>query len=307
MAGNRMQKIGSVFSRTRNLLRIGVVPKPLWFDVYAAFPPLREPVYRSPRPRYGKVKDVIPPIFYPEDDVRARFYSVYGSGPRPFDLSQSNFKSTCQRFVEKFNELKEEGKIEEDKLFEETGKALLAKGIILQRRGTEKVWIALHCLSRACHCASSLLNPDSLSRRSPPNLTLMDSLSRDPSACKQTIEGGVAADRQGNLHCCFLGGDFIYLDCQWHTQGSQKLWPRRAAHPTPWDIWDDLKKSRVAVVPLLLPAWLQQLLLAPTAGFGAWEGQEPSLGEDRPPALPADTAGETAQRKASSTSQFVLG
>ncbi|XP_025962961.1 small ribosomal subunit protein mS23 isoform X7 [Dromaius novaehollandiae] len=139
MAGNRMQKIGSVFSRTRNLLRIGVVPKPLWFDVYAAFPPLREPVYRSPRPRYGKVKDVIPPIFYPEDDVRARFYSVYGSGPRPFDLSQSNFKSTCQRFVEKFNELKEEGKIEEDKLFEETGKALLAKGIILQRRGTEKV------------------------------------------------------------------------------------------------------------------------------------------------------------------------
>ncbi|XP_062448477.1 small ribosomal subunit protein mS23 [Rhea pennata] len=139
MAGNRMQKTGSVFSRTRNLLRIGVVPKPLWFDVYAAFPPLREPVYRSPRPRYGKVQDVVPPVFYPEDEVRARFYRVYGSGPRAFDLSQSNFKSTCQRFVEKFNELKEEGKTEEDKLFEETGKALLAKGIILQRRGAEKV------------------------------------------------------------------------------------------------------------------------------------------------------------------------
>ncbi|XP_025962929.2 small ribosomal subunit protein mS23 isoform X5 [Dromaius novaehollandiae] len=246
MAGNRMQKIGSVFSRTRNLLRIGVVPKPLWFDVYAAFPPLREPVYRSPRPRYGKVKDVIPPIFYPEDDVRARFYSVYGSGPRPFDLSQSNFKSTCQRFVEKFNELKEEGKIEEDKLFEETGKALLAKGIILQRRGTEKVWIALHCLSRACHCASSLLNPDSLSRRtlvalrSPPNLTLMDSLSRDPSACKQTIEGGVAADRQGNLHCCFLGGDFIYLDCQWHTQVAT-----RSIQIHPLQLHDCYKRSRI--------------------------------------------------------------
>ena len=57
--------------RTRNLLRIGVVEKPLWFDVYAAFPPLREPVYRVPRPRYGKVKDVVPPIFYPEDQVRA--------------------------------------------------------------------------------------------------------------------------------------------------------------------------------------------------------------------------------------------
>jgi len=43
------------------------------------------------------------------------------------------------RFVEKYNELKEEGKIEEENLFEETGKALLASGIILQRRGTDKV------------------------------------------------------------------------------------------------------------------------------------------------------------------------
>ncbi|NWI21167.1 RT23 protein, partial [Crypturellus soui] len=59
--------------------------------------------------------------------------------PKPFDLTQSNFKSTCQRFVEKYNELKEEGNIEEDRLFEETGKALLAKGIILQRRAAEKV------------------------------------------------------------------------------------------------------------------------------------------------------------------------
>ncbi|KFU86224.1 hypothetical protein M959_13450, partial [Chaetura pelagica] len=59
--------------------------------------------------------------------------------PRPFDLSQSSYKSTCQRFVEKFYELKEEGNIDEEKLFEETGKALLASGIILQRRGVDKV------------------------------------------------------------------------------------------------------------------------------------------------------------------------
>ncbi|XP_010079772.1 PREDICTED: 28S ribosomal protein S23, mitochondrial [Pterocles gutturalis] len=117
---------------------MGVMPKPLWFDVYAAFPPLREPLYRVPRPRLGKVKDVIPPVFYPEDRVRAKFYRIYGSGPKPFDLSHLNYKSTCQRFVEKYNELKE-GKIEEEKLFEETGKALLASGIILLRRGTDKV------------------------------------------------------------------------------------------------------------------------------------------------------------------------
>lgn len=51
-------------------------------------------------------------------------------------------KATLQpRFVEKYNELKKEGKIEEEKLFEETGKALLASGIILQRRGVDKVSI----------------------------------------------------------------------------------------------------------------------------------------------------------------------
>ncbi|XP_051665422.1 small ribosomal subunit protein mS23 [Pseudopipra pipra] len=139
MAGSRTQRIGSVFSRTRDLLRIGIIKKPLWFDVYAAFPPLREPVHRAVRPRYGRSVDPVAPVFYREDEVRARFYRVYGSGPRPFDLTQLNFKSTCQRFVEKYNELKEEGKIEEEKLFEETGKALLASGIILQRRATDKV------------------------------------------------------------------------------------------------------------------------------------------------------------------------
>ncbi|XP_041338819.1 28S ribosomal protein S23, mitochondrial isoform X1 [Pyrgilauda ruficollis] len=136
-AGSRTQKIGSVFSRARNLVRTGLLRKPLWLDVYAAFPPLREPVYRVPRPRY-RSRDRIGAVFYREDTVRARFYKVYGNGPKPFDLTQLNFKSTCQRFVEKYNELKEEGKIQEEKLFEETGKALLASGILLQRRGVDK-------------------------------------------------------------------------------------------------------------------------------------------------------------------------
>ncbi|XP_050837571.1 28S ribosomal protein S23, mitochondrial isoform X2 [Serinus canaria] len=164
-AGSRTQKIGSVYSRARNLVRIGLLRKPLWLDVYAAFPPLREPLFRVPRPRYGG-GDPIGAVLYREDTVRAwvrghrgwggtgavhlvnksgprwgksgRFYKVYGNGPKPFDLTQLNFKSTCQRFVEKYNELKEEGKIEEEKLFEETGKALLASGILLQRRGVDK-------------------------------------------------------------------------------------------------------------------------------------------------------------------------
>lgn len=52
-------------------MRIGLLEKPLWLDVYAAFPPLREPVYRVPRPRCGSARDPIAPIFYREDTVRA--------------------------------------------------------------------------------------------------------------------------------------------------------------------------------------------------------------------------------------------
>ncbi|EPY83547.1 hypothetical protein CB1_000552019 [Camelus ferus] len=84
--------------RTRDLIRAGVLKeKPLWFDVYNAFPPLREPVFRRPRLRYGKAKASIQDILYHEDRIRAKFYSTYGSGQKAFDLFNPNFKSTCQR------------------------------------------------------------------------------------------------------------------------------------------------------------------------------------------------------------------
>uniref|UniRef100_A0A8D0G7V4 Small ribosomal subunit protein mS23 n=1 Tax=Sphenodon punctatus TaxID=8508 RepID=A0A8D0G7V4_SPHPU len=142
MAGSRLEKLGTVFTRTRDLMRSGVMPvskKPLWYDVYVAFPPLREPFYRESRPYYGKAKDVIPPILYKEDEIRAKFYEAYGNGPRYFQLSRLNFKSSCQRFVEKFNELQRQGEIEDNKLFEETGKALLAEGLVLRRKGSASV------------------------------------------------------------------------------------------------------------------------------------------------------------------------
>ncbi|ERE67283.1 28S ribosomal protein S23, mitochondrial isoform X1 [Cricetulus griseus] len=134
MAGSRLETIGSVFTRTRNLMRAGVLKeKPLWFDVYEAFPPLREPVFRRPRLRYGKAKADIQDIFYREDQIRAKFFSAYGSGQKAFDLFNPNFKSTCQRFVEKYMELQDLGETDEEELFVKTGKALLAEGVILRR------------------------------------------------------------------------------------------------------------------------------------------------------------------------------
>lgn len=136
MAGSRLETVGSIFTRTRDLIRAGVLKeKPLWFDIYDAFPPLREPVFQRPRLRYGKSKAPIQDIFYHEDRIRAKFYSAYGSGQKAFDLFNPNFKSTCQRFVEKYIELQKLGETDEEKLFVETGKALLAEGVILRRVG----------------------------------------------------------------------------------------------------------------------------------------------------------------------------
>uniref|UniRef100_A0A8C2R5I3 Small ribosomal subunit protein mS23 n=1 Tax=Capra hircus TaxID=9925 RepID=A0A8C2R5I3_CAPHI len=134
MAGSRLETVGSIFTRTRDLIRAGVLKeKPLWFDIYNAFPPLREPVFRRPRLRYGKAKSPTQDIFYHEDQIRAKFYSAYGSGPKAFELFNPNFKSTCQRFVEKYIELQKLGETDEEKLFVEAGKALLAEGVILRR------------------------------------------------------------------------------------------------------------------------------------------------------------------------------
>uniref|UniRef100_A0A6Q2Z3J1 Small ribosomal subunit protein mS23 n=1 Tax=Esox lucius TaxID=8010 RepID=A0A6Q2Z3J1_ESOLU len=125
--------------RVRDLMRSGVVKqseKPIWYDVYKAFPPKKDPLYIKPVAKiYGKKAEAVPDIFYREDEIRAKFYEVYGTGPRAFDLSKSDFVSTCQRFVEKYMELESQGELEKEFLFEQTGKALLAEGLVLRRRG----------------------------------------------------------------------------------------------------------------------------------------------------------------------------
>ncbi|XP_077422594.1 small ribosomal subunit protein mS23 [Vanacampus margaritifer] len=143
MAGSRLEKIGTVFSRVRDLMRSGVIKqteKPIWYDVYEAFPPKRPPLYVKLNSRYRvKKPDPVPEIFYMEDQIRAKFYEQYGMGARPFDLSKSNFVSTCQRFVDKYAELKSQSEMDDSLLFEETAKALLVEGIILRRRGASTV------------------------------------------------------------------------------------------------------------------------------------------------------------------------
>lgn len=139
MAGSRLEKVGNVFTRVRDLMRSGVMKsheKPIWFDVYAAFPPKRNPLYVEPNKKPGvtKKRDPVPDIFYAEDLIRAKFYKVYSVGPRTLDLSKSSFVSVCQRFVEQYEELQKSTDMDEYALFEEAGKRLLADGIILRRK-----------------------------------------------------------------------------------------------------------------------------------------------------------------------------
>ncbi|KAJ8280874.1 hypothetical protein GJAV_G00060270 [Gymnothorax javanicus] len=143
MAGSRLEKFGTVFTRVRDLMRAGVMKekdKPIWYDVYAAFPPKREPLYVKPQTRvYRERTDTVPDIFYKEDAVRAKFYQVYGNGPKAFELGKASFVSTCERFVEKYQDLEAKGELEGEALFEGAGRALLAEGVILRKRGGAKV------------------------------------------------------------------------------------------------------------------------------------------------------------------------
>ncbi|XP_019943521.1 small ribosomal subunit protein mS23 isoform X2 [Paralichthys olivaceus] len=143
MAGSRLEKYGTVFTRVRDLMRSGVIQpakKPIWYDVFQAFPPKRDPLHVKPYTRASsKKQETVPDIFYREDEIRAKFYEQYGAGPRAIDLTKLSFVSTCQRFVDKYTELQSHHELEESALFEETGKALLSEGIVLRRRGAHPV------------------------------------------------------------------------------------------------------------------------------------------------------------------------
>ncbi|KAK3869068.1 hypothetical protein Pcinc_025595 [Petrolisthes cinctipes] len=131
MAGARLEKIGTIFTRVTGLLNSGAMKpqdKPLWYDIYEAFPPKYEPRFDRP-----PVNRDIPPIFYPEDVIRANFYKKYGS-TGTINLSDRNPRpSLCQRFVQEYQRFESEGNTPEDKLMEEAALTLEAHGIYLDK------------------------------------------------------------------------------------------------------------------------------------------------------------------------------
>ncbi|XP_066944284.1 small ribosomal subunit protein mS23 isoform X2 [Macrobrachium rosenbergii] len=100
--------------------------KPLWYEVYEAFPPKLEPKFDR------KVHEKqIRPILYPEDMHRAQFYKKYGS-PGSIRLSEDSKRPTlCQLFIEEYERLLSEGSTPTEKLMDEAALALELRGIYL--------------------------------------------------------------------------------------------------------------------------------------------------------------------------------
>ncbi|GAB0095593.1 Ribosomal protein S23, mitochondrial [Sergentomyia squamirostris] len=115
MANSRLEKIGTIFTRTTGLLKSGALKpedKPLWYDIYRAFPPKYEPKFDRPAPN-TEVRE----IFYPEDVTRAKYHKMTKNSGM-VNLSDTRSRSHCQQFIEIYDKLKEDGALSEEKVLE---------------------------------------------------------------------------------------------------------------------------------------------------------------------------------------------
>lgn len=103
MASSRLERIGTIYSRVNGLLKAGVMKwedRPIWYDVYKAFPPYDEPRYDRPEPNMP-----LKPIFYPEDEIRAQFHKTNKNLGIVY-LSDMNSKTTTQKFIQFYENYK---------------------------------------------------------------------------------------------------------------------------------------------------------------------------------------------------------
>ena len=159
MAQTRLEKIGTIYSRLLGLYKSGAAKfedRPIWFDVYEAFPPKYEPRWDRHQLSYGtggNVAKLGPPrkILYKEDIIRAKFFKVFGGedqellpGERDekdkrmmretYNFFDNEKENIAQKFVNKYYELEETRSISdssERNIFRETVEALELEGINL--------------------------------------------------------------------------------------------------------------------------------------------------------------------------------
>jgi small subunit ribosomal protein S23 len=153
MAQTRTFKIGTVYSRVRSLLQANAMKvenKPVWFDIYEAFPPKYEPRidrHMLPYGNGGNVDQMPPPpkLLYAEDVLRAKYYKVFMPSDEKVDISVASTevfdlfeksdrsaRTLSQVFIDKHEQLAKTESIKGD-VFQTTIEALELEGIHLTK------------------------------------------------------------------------------------------------------------------------------------------------------------------------------
>ncbi|KAF5289715.1 hypothetical protein FQA39_LY03632 [Lamprigera yunnana] len=119
MARSRLERIGTIYSRSKALIQSGALQwedRPLWYDLYESFPPLEEPRYDRPVPNI-----TIKKIFYSEDKIRALLHNR-NKHIGTINMFNNASKTLTKRFIEMYIRLHEQykGKVTEEQLYEET-------------------------------------------------------------------------------------------------------------------------------------------------------------------------------------------
>ncbi|OQV22329.1 putative 28S ribosomal protein S23, mitochondrial [Hypsibius exemplaris] len=129
MAESRLRNLGTVFTRIKGLIRGGAMKfedRPLWYDVYEAFPPKLTPTAERPTV-FKEIKD----IMYPEDIIRAHFYKHFSS-PGVINLVSPTGHTLSQKFVDTFLELAKDSRIPRNQLVQAALDEMAAQGTPLE-------------------------------------------------------------------------------------------------------------------------------------------------------------------------------
>ncbi|CAJ0587891.1 unnamed protein product, partial [Mesorhabditis spiculigera] len=129
----RAERSGSIFFRVTGLIRSGQLSwndRPLWYDVYTAFPPLKSPSWDA---KHEKHDEPVRKLMYKEDLIRAKFYRTYRQTAGVVNVI-SEQDSVSQQFINEWQAQKKQNPdSNDDQLFDKTTDALEAQGIALRK------------------------------------------------------------------------------------------------------------------------------------------------------------------------------
>ncbi|TGZ63896.1 hypothetical protein CRM22_006645 [Opisthorchis felineus] len=131
--GSKREKFASIFKRVDGLLRNGAIPyeeRPLWYDVYKAFPPRVEPMFNRPLPT-NEVRQIL----YHEDVDRVEAFKRYQKLGYLNCFKVADNRSNLSRLLSKCQEVRlRHPELDGDKLFTVVEEELQKDGVLLTKK-----------------------------------------------------------------------------------------------------------------------------------------------------------------------------